>query len=158
MEEVSNQVGATSPHGVGIGEEWVVIAGVGVSGYNGTYFIQSVPSSTTFTYLDLNTLLANSSGGTATQSAPTVAYGTPDGGVTSPFLPTRVTAPSWTRNAASAIGALEAGRRRSALEGTLGAPTICGRGPALGDTANRTLVGVGSVSPALYRRRGEPVC
>jgi hypothetical protein len=27
VEEVSNQVGTTSPHGVGIGEEWVVIAG-----------------------------------------------------------------------------------------------------------------------------------
>jgi len=46
----------------------VTIAGVGVSGYNGTFLVVSVPSGTTFTY---NTAsgLANSSGGTAQVTA-----------------------------------------------------------------------------------------
>ena len=42
------------------------IAGVGVTGYNGTFTILSVPTPTTFTYTDTLTGLANSGGGTAT--------------------------------------------------------------------------------------------
>jgi hypothetical protein len=53
---------ATHPFTVG---EMVTIAGVGVSGYNGTFAITSVPSATTFTYTDLLSGLSSSGGGTA---------------------------------------------------------------------------------------------
>ncbi len=50
--------------------EQVVIAGVGVNGYNGSFKITSV-TSTTFTYTDTNfSSLANSSGGTSTPQNP----------------------------------------------------------------------------------------
>jgi uncharacterized repeat protein (TIGR01451 family) len=54
----------TSPHGFLTGQS-VTIADVGVAGYNGTFTIATVPSPTTFTYTDTNTLLAASGGGTA---------------------------------------------------------------------------------------------
>ncbi len=57
----------TAAHGFGVGES-VTIAGVGVAGYNGTYVVTSVPSSTKFTYTDATAGLANSGGGTATAS------------------------------------------------------------------------------------------
>jgi hypothetical protein len=50
----------------------VTITGVGVGGYNGTFTINSVTSTSpgnTFTYTDSNTGLANSSGGTAAAAA-----------------------------------------------------------------------------------------
>jgi hypothetical protein len=43
----------------------VQISGVGVAGYNGTFTITGVPTSTTFTYTDTATSLAGSGGGTA---------------------------------------------------------------------------------------------
>ena len=57
----------TAAHGFGVGES-VTIAGVGVVGYNGTYVVTSVPSSTKFTYTDATAGLGNSGGGTATAS------------------------------------------------------------------------------------------
>jgi type IV pilus assembly protein PilY1 len=58
----------TTAHGFGVGES-VTIAGVGVAGYNGTWVITSVPTSTTFTYTAATSPLANSGGGTATASS-----------------------------------------------------------------------------------------
>ncbi|MGH9763217.1 MAG: beta strand repeat-containing protein, partial [Blastocatellia bacterium] len=55
----------TAAHGFVTGET-VVIAGVGVAGYNGTFTIASVPTTTTFTYTDGTSGLASSGGGTAT--------------------------------------------------------------------------------------------
>ena len=45
--------------------ETVVIAGVGVAGYNGTFTIATTPTPTTFTYTNAITGLGNSSGGTS---------------------------------------------------------------------------------------------
>ncbi len=55
----------TTPHGLVVGQS-VMVAGVGVAGYNGLYSVQSVPSSATFTYIDTNTGLAASGGGYVT--------------------------------------------------------------------------------------------
>jgi autotransporter-associated beta strand protein len=55
----------TAPHGFSVGET-VVIAGVGVGGYNGTFVITSVLGPTMFQYTDTTTGLAMSGGGTAT--------------------------------------------------------------------------------------------
>lgn len=52
-------------HGLGSGD-WVVIAGVGESGFNGTFQIQTAPSSVTFTVTNTDSSLTSSSGGTAT--------------------------------------------------------------------------------------------
>jgi autotransporter-associated beta strand protein len=54
----------TAPHGFSVGQT-VVISGVGVDGYNGTFTITSVPTTTTFTYTDSATGLAASGGGSA---------------------------------------------------------------------------------------------
>jgi trimeric autotransporter adhesin len=58
-------VTTSTAHGFATGEG-VVIAGVGLAGYNGTFTITGTPSTTTFTYTDAATGLADSSGGTAT--------------------------------------------------------------------------------------------
>ena len=54
----------TVANGFTVGET-IVIAGVPVAGYNGTFTIVSVPTATSFTYTDHATLLANSGGGIA---------------------------------------------------------------------------------------------
>jgi hypothetical protein len=54
----------TAPHLFVAGQQ-VVIAGVGVLGYNGTFTITSVPTATTFTYTASTTGLAASGGGWA---------------------------------------------------------------------------------------------
>lgn len=54
-----------SAHNLSVGQ-LVTISGVGVSGYNGTYAIASVPSATTFTYTAALTSLTPSGGGTVT--------------------------------------------------------------------------------------------
>ncbi len=51
-----------------VGEQ-IVISGVTVVGYDGTFTITSVPSSTTFTYTDATTGLANSGAGSAIPAA-----------------------------------------------------------------------------------------
>jgi uncharacterized repeat protein (TIGR01451 family) len=54
----------TTPHGFTVGDT-VVISGVGVAGYNGTFAITGAPSSTTFTYTDGTSGLGASGNGTA---------------------------------------------------------------------------------------------
>jgi len=54
-------------HGLTIGQS-VIIAGVGVAGYNGTFTVASTPNSTTFTYINANVGLGASSGGTVNSS------------------------------------------------------------------------------------------
>lgn len=52
-------------HGLGVAD-WVVIAGVGQSGYDGNFQVQTVPSTTTFTVTNTDGSLTSSTGGTAT--------------------------------------------------------------------------------------------
>jgi hypothetical protein len=54
----------TGSHWLGVGEN-VIVTGVGVGGYNGTWTVASVPSATTFTYTAASSGLANSGGGSA---------------------------------------------------------------------------------------------
>ncbi len=61
----------TAAHGCTVGQS-VVIASVGVSGYNGTWVVSTVPSSTEFTFANTATGLAASGGGTATPQTETV--------------------------------------------------------------------------------------
>ena len=55
----------TAAHGLSAGQS-VVVAGVGVAGYNGTYPVLATPTATTFTYTDPNPGLAPSGGGYVT--------------------------------------------------------------------------------------------
>jgi hypothetical protein len=54
----------TAAHGFSVGDQ-VIVSGVAVAGYNGTWTIATVPSTTTFTYVANLSGLANSGGGTA---------------------------------------------------------------------------------------------
>lgn len=62
-------ISTAAAHGRSVGDV-VVIASVGVSGYNGTFAITAVPSPRTFQYTAASSGLANSGGGTATFYAP----------------------------------------------------------------------------------------
>ena len=63
----------SAAHGFVVGQT-VVVSGVGLANYNGTFTITGV-TSTTFTYTDSHTGLSTSSGGTATVSLnQTTAY------------------------------------------------------------------------------------
>ena len=62
----------SSVHGLKVGE-LVTISGVGVSGYNGTFTVTAVPTTTSFTYTDSTTSLGLSGGGTWTLSAGSLA-------------------------------------------------------------------------------------
>jgi hypothetical protein len=55
---------ASVPHGFSA-LSWVVINGVNLAGYNGTFQIVSVPTPTSFTYVNATAGLANSGGGNA---------------------------------------------------------------------------------------------
>jgi sugar lactone lactonase YvrE len=75
-----------SDGGLAVGEP-VTISGAGVSGYNGTFTVTSLPggsTGTTFTYTDSTASLANSGGGTAAlaRGIP-ISISGPTGGVTS---------------------------------------------------------------------------
>lgn len=61
----------TVAHGLAAGQ-FVTVAGVGVSGYNGTFSIASVPSLTQFTYIAGSSGLASSGAGTASSGTSTV--------------------------------------------------------------------------------------
>src|ERR1700737_188332 len=61
----------SAAHGLSAGQS-VTVAGVGVSGYNGTFPIVSVPSSTQFTYIAGASGLAASGGGTAASATATI--------------------------------------------------------------------------------------
>jgi len=78
--EIGNTVTITTntPHGLVTGQS-VLVAGVGVAGYNGVYqvTVPAGPSPTTFTYTDPNPGLAASGGGYVTGGA--AAAITPDG-------------------------------------------------------------------------------
>jgi hypothetical protein len=79
-------VWTTASQGLAVGQP-VTISGAGVSGYNGTFTVASLPggsTGTTFTYTDPNTGLANSGGGTAAlaRGIP-ISISGPTGGVTS---------------------------------------------------------------------------
>ncbi len=64
----------SAAHGLTVGET-VQIAGIGVAGYNGTYVVASVPSSTTFTYVANSAFLPNSAGGSVTPTHPVLYVG-----------------------------------------------------------------------------------
>ena len=61
----------SSAHGLSAGQS-VSIAGVGVSGYNGTFPVVAVPTSTQFTYIAGASGLAASGGGTAASATATI--------------------------------------------------------------------------------------
>src|SRR5229473_1724139 len=61
----------SAAHGLSAGQS-VTVAGVGVSGYNGTFPVVSVPSSTQFTYIAGASGLAASGGGTAASATATI--------------------------------------------------------------------------------------
>lgn len=61
----------STAHGLSAGQT-VTIAGVGVSGYNGTFTVLSVVSATQFTYVAGANGLANSGGGTAASATVTI--------------------------------------------------------------------------------------
>ena len=62
-------ISTAAAHGRSVGDI-VVIAGVGVSGYNGTFTITAVPTSRTFQYTAASSGLASSGSGTATFNSP----------------------------------------------------------------------------------------
>ena len=87
-------VHTVAAHGRSVGDI-VVITGAGVSGYNGTFAVASVPSPRSFTYTNPTAGLANSGAGTATYSAPfQVRIGGNDsaviGGTVQPYTVTNV--------------------------------------------------------------------
>jgi len=61
----------SAAHGLAAGQS-VTVAGVGVSGYNGTFPVVSVPSGTQFTYIAGVSGLANSGGGTSASATATI--------------------------------------------------------------------------------------
>ncbi len=61
----------SAAHGLSAGQS-VTIAGVGVSGYNGTFPVVSAPSGTQFTYIAGASGLANSGGGTSASATATI--------------------------------------------------------------------------------------
>src|SRR6202158_4064653 len=61
----------SAAHGLSTGQS-VTVAGVGVAGYNGTFPVVSVPSSTQFTYIAGASGLAPSGGGTAASATATI--------------------------------------------------------------------------------------
>jgi len=61
----------SAAHGLSAGQT-VTVAGVGISGYNGTFAVLSVPSTTQFTYVVGTTGLANSGGGSAASATVTI--------------------------------------------------------------------------------------
>jgi len=68
----------TSPHGLSAGQS-ATISGVAVTGYNGTFPIVAVPSSTQFTYIAGASGLAASGGGTSASATATIQTTTAHG-------------------------------------------------------------------------------
>src|SRR3984893_8885866 len=58
-------------HGLSVGQS-VTVAGVGITGYNGTFPVVSIPSSTQFTYIAGASGLATAGGGTAASATATI--------------------------------------------------------------------------------------
>src|SRR5208282_2189257 len=61
----------SAAHGLSVGQN-VTVAGVGVAGYNGTFAVVSVPSSTQVTYIAGAAGLVNSGGGTSASATVTI--------------------------------------------------------------------------------------
>ena len=59
----------TTPHAITVGTN-VTVAGMGVSGYNGTWVVTAVPTPNSFQYTAASSGLANSGGGTVTFNQP----------------------------------------------------------------------------------------
>ena len=68
----------TASHGLAAGQS-ATIAGVGVTGYNGTFSVVSVPSNTQFTYIAGASGLAASGGGTSASATATIQTTTAHG-------------------------------------------------------------------------------
>jgi hypothetical protein len=64
-------IATSGSHGLSTGQS-VTVAGVGVAGYNGTFAVVSVPSSTQFTYIAGSAGMASSGGGTAASATVTI--------------------------------------------------------------------------------------
>jgi hypothetical protein len=77
----------TTAHGLSAGQS-VTIAGVGVSGYNGTFPVVAVLGSTQFTYIAGASGLAASGGGTAASATATIQTTTPHGFVVGQLVTT----------------------------------------------------------------------
>src|SRR5437588_473280 len=77
----------TSAHGLSAGQS-VTVAGVGVAGYNGTFPVVSVPTSTQFTYIAGASALAASGGGTAASATATIQTAVAHGFVTGQLVAT----------------------------------------------------------------------
>src|SRR5712664_3658946 len=77
----------TAAHGLSAGQS-VTVAGVGVTSYNGTFPIVSVPSITQFTYIAGASGLATSGGGTAAACATTIQTTTAHGFVAGQLVTT----------------------------------------------------------------------
>jgi len=71
-------ISTSAAHGLSAGQT-VTIAGVGVSGYNGTFAVIAVLSSTQFTYVAGANNLANSGGGTSASATVTIQTSTAHG-------------------------------------------------------------------------------
>jgi len=74
-------------HGLSAGQS-VTIAGVGVTGYNGTFPVVAAPSSTQFTYIAGASGLAASGGGTASSATATIQTTAPHGFVVGQLVTT----------------------------------------------------------------------
>jgi hypothetical protein len=77
----------SAAHGLSAGQS-VTIAGVGVAGYNGTFPVVSVPTSTQFTYIAGVSGLAASGGGTAASATTTIQTAAAHGFVTGQLVTT----------------------------------------------------------------------
>jgi hypothetical protein len=77
----------STAHGLSAGQS-VTIAGVGVTGYNGTFPVVAAPSSTQFTYIAGASGLAASGGGTASSATATIETTTPHGFVVGQLVTT----------------------------------------------------------------------
>jgi hypothetical protein len=77
----------TAAHGLSAGQS-VTIAGVGVAGYNGTFPVVAIPSSTQFTYIAGASGLAASGGGAAASATATIQTTTSHGFVVGQLVTT----------------------------------------------------------------------
>ncbi len=64
---------SAAPHGLSVGQ-LVALSGIGVAGYNGVFTVATVPSATTFTYVNPAAGLAASGGGTITNNVVALGY------------------------------------------------------------------------------------
>ena len=80
-------IATSAVHGLSAGQS-ATVAGVGVSGYNGTFPVVSVPSSTQFTYIAGASGLAASGGGTAASATATIQTATAHGFVVGQLVTT----------------------------------------------------------------------